>query len=197
VARWGTLVILLLLFCLPSAYGQAARAGAGRYVGTVQAEFGNDGRTMTLLQPLKYIDPAGVEWLAPKGAVIDGASIPQVAWSLIGGPFEGRYRDASVIHDVACVEKTRPWNAVHEVFYYAMLTSGVDPTKAKVMYAAVFHFGPRWSTRNAGGISGGSMDVPPPKTLTPADFDALKATIEKRDRIGDAMTLSEVRTYRP
>jgi hypothetical protein len=189
-------LVVLFALALPEASSQPAGIG-GRFIGTVQAEFNADGRTMKLLQPFKYIDPAGIEWYAPQGSLIDGASIPRVAWSLIGGPFEGRYREASVIHDVACVQKTRPWNSVHEFFYFAMLTSGVDPLKAKVMYAAVHHFGPRWSTKNAGGIAGGAIDIPAPKTLTESDFAALKATIEARDREGRAMTLSEVRSYHP
>ena len=98
---------------------------------------------MRLLSPLAYFDPTGVEWNAPSGWVVDGASIPQVAWSFIGGPFEGKYRNASVIHDVGCDQKNRPWEAVHEVFYSAMLTSGVETWRAKIMYAAVYHFGPR------------------------------------------------------
>ena len=112
-------LFLLLALCQGAAVGQGSVVG-GKFVGTVQAEFNTDGRSMTLLQPFKYVDPSGIEWLAPKGSTVDGASIPQVAWSMIGGPFEGRYLDASVIHDVACVEKTRPWNTVHEVFYFAM-----------------------------------------------------------------------------
>lgn len=117
----------------------------GNYVGNVKAEWLDDGRTMKLLAPLKYIDPARRIWLAPTGWIVDGASIPQFAWSGIGGPFEGKYRYASVIHDVACDEKVRPWELVHETFYYAMRASGVEDWRAKVMYAAVFYFGPRWS----------------------------------------------------
>jgi hypothetical protein len=84
---------------------------------------------------------------------VDGASIPKFAWSIIGGPFEGKYRDASVIHDVACVARSAPWEYVHLVFYYAMLASGVDKTTAKIMYAAVYHFGPRWDPLTAAGTS--------------------------------------------
>jgi hypothetical protein len=118
----------------------------GRYEGTVQAEWLVDGRKMRLLADFGYWDPNEVKWTALTGSVVDGASIPQFAWSLIGGPFEGKYRDASVIHDVACDEKSRPWDAVHLVFYEAMLTSGVKTVLAKIMYAAVYHFGPRWPT---------------------------------------------------
>lgn len=122
----------------------AGANGTGQYVGTVQTEWLADGRQMRLLAPFAYVDGNGLTWNAPAGSVIDGASIPQLAWTFAGGPFEGRYRDASVIHDVACVERVRSWESVHEVFYRAMLTSGVESWRAKVMYAAVYHFGPRW-----------------------------------------------------
>lgn len=126
----------------------ATSAGAqnpdGSYSGPVEAKWDSNGRTMTLLDNLSYTDPTGHVWTAPKGSVVDGASIPQFAWSIIGGPFEGKYRDSSVIHDVGCVKKWAPWETVHEVFYWGMLTSGVEEWRAKVMYAAVYHFGPRW-----------------------------------------------------
>jgi len=99
---------------------------------------------MRLLQQFEYIDPKDVDWIAPTGWVVDGASIPQFAWSLIGGPFEGKYRDASVLHDVACDQKRRPWEDVHEMFYWGMRASGVERWRAKIMYAAVYNFGPRW-----------------------------------------------------
>jgi Protein of unknown function (DUF1353) len=117
---------------------------SGRYIGTVKAKWLDDGRRMRLLAKFSYIDPKGLRWDAPKGWVIDGASIPRVLWTPVGGPFEGIYRNASVIHDVGCDQRTRPWEAVHEVFYWAMLTSGVGILRAKIMYAAVYHFGPRW-----------------------------------------------------
>ena len=65
-------------------------------------------------------------------------------WSIIGGPFEDKYREASVIHDHYCDEKTDTWQNVHLVFYNGMRAHGVDPLKAKLMYAAVYNFGPRW-----------------------------------------------------
>lgn len=117
----------------------------GKFVGHVVAQWLDDGRKMKLVEPFGYIDPKGLSWDAPVGSVVDGASIPQVAWSIIGGPFEGKYRNASVIHDVACDQKSRPWPDVHRNFYYGMLASGVDEQLAKVMYGAVYQFGPRWS----------------------------------------------------
>ena len=172
---------------------QAQSAATGRYIGTVQAEWNLDGRRMSLLAPFEYVDAKNERWVVPKGAVIDGASIPRFAWSFIGGPFEGRYRDASVIHDSACNEKKRPWNLVHENFYWAMLTSGVEATKAKIMYAAVYHFGPRWVTPSA--IPGGAIDVPPENKLSEADFQVLKMQIESRDQSDTAISLREIRSF--
>ena len=89
----------------------------GRFEGQVLAAWHDDGRTMTLLEPFGYVDPAGMRWPAPEGSEVNGASIPQAFWSVIGGPFAGRFRNASVVHDVACVEQTASWREVHWMFY--------------------------------------------------------------------------------
>lgn len=104
----------------------------------------SDHRSMLLLNDFKYVGPDSTVWIAPKGSKVDGASIPGFAWSIIGGPFEGAYRKASVIHDVACDKRSKPWQDVHRAFYTAMRAEGTNPIKAKIMYAAVYHFGPRW-----------------------------------------------------
>lgn len=137
--HWFVLCVLLLLAPIP-----ISAEDFGHYVGRVAVTWEPDGRFMTLLEPFGYIDPAGKLWDAPKGSKVDGASIPRVAWSLLGGPFEDKYRDASVIHDVACNRREKRWQDVHLTFYTGMLASGVSATKAKLMYAAVYHFGPRW-----------------------------------------------------
>ncbi len=132
-------LLLAVFSCAPS-----VTVAAGKFSGSVKAEFHKDGLKMTLLENFEYVDPLGRKWIAPKGHVIDGASIPRFAWTLIGGPFEGKYRDSSVIHDVGCDKRWASWQVVHEVFYMGMRTSGVEDWRAKVMYAAVYHFGPRW-----------------------------------------------------
>jgi len=138
-------VIVIALVFSATSFAVAGAADFGRFVGTVKVEWGKNGRDMKLIEPFAYISPTDVRWDAPAGSIVDGASIPQFAWSIIGGPFEGGYRDASVIHDVACESRIRPWQAAHEAFYLSMLASGVSPVKAKIMHAAVYHFGPRWS----------------------------------------------------
>ncbi|WP_288933860.1 DUF1353 domain-containing protein [uncultured Sphingomonas sp.] len=128
---------------------QAQAQEAARYIGkpVVDLDGGIDGRHVRLVQPFTFVDATGLRWDVPAGTMVDGASIPQPFWSLIGGPFEGKYRDASIIHDRYCVTKDRPWQKVHRMFYEAMLVSGVEPMKAKLMYYAVYRFGPRWEQR--------------------------------------------------
>jgi hypothetical protein len=87
-----------------------------------------------------------LEWAVPSGAKVDGASIPRGLWTIFGAPFTGKYRKASVVHDHFCDSKTRPWEATHRAFYDAMLASGEDIVRAKLMYYAVYRFGPRWET---------------------------------------------------
>jgi hypothetical protein len=194
----------LLAFILGAAitYGQAPdpehrqprrqRTICNIFSGPVKAEWLNDGRHMKILERLTYSDPYCRQWEAPAGAIVDGASIPQLAWSLIGGPFEGKYRDASVIHDVACEERSAPWEYVHLVFYYAMLAKGVDRLQAKIMYAAVYHFGPRWdplTQRNTDETR---------QTLRPQDFDKLVDAIKMREPSDSgSMTLTEIESFVP
>ena len=42
-----------------------------------------------------------------------------------GGPLDGPYRNASIVHDVACVSMTDPWDDVHFMFYEACRCGGV------------------------------------------------------------------------
>lgn len=155
---------------------------------------------MMLVEPFAFTEDSGTKWVAPKGSIVDGASIPMIAWSVVGGPFEGKYRDASVIHDVGCTERSRTWEATHLAFYKAMLVGGVPEGKAKVMYAMVYHFGPRWFE--------GSPPLPPPTPwihrnieidiqVGPRRLDleqglALKALNEERERTSP-MTLEQIR----
>jgi hypothetical protein len=117
----------------------------GRYDGEAEVRFLPTGRNVLLLRPFGYIDSEDERWDVPDGAIVDGASIPQVLWSLTKGPFEGQYRNASIVHDWYCDLRSRSWPKVHRMFYEAMLTSGVATKRALLMYAGVYWGGPRWS----------------------------------------------------
>lgn len=107
-----------------------------------------DGRRFLLEQTFDYKDPRGRVWTAPTGLLYDGASIPQPFWSVIGGPYEGLYREGAAVHDAGCCAQTAKWQDVHHMFYEAMRCSGVGFIKAKIMFYAVWAGGPRWKTLN-------------------------------------------------
>ena len=116
----------------------------GFYSGEPETRWNADGRSMTLLSELRYTDPQGLVWVAPAGSTVDGASIPRSLWSIMGGPFEGKYRNASVLHDVAYEQHNRPWQDCDRMFYNAMRCSGVSAVEAKTMYYSLYRFGRHW-----------------------------------------------------
>ena len=97
-------------------------------------------RKMTLLDDFWYDDPQGRRWLAPKGAAIDGATIPRALWALVGSPYTGDYRRASIVHDVACVEAgddIPARRAADRMFFHGCRTGGCSPQDATVLYVGV------------------------------------------------------------
>jgi hypothetical protein len=156
----------------------------GYHSGTVDTRWNEDGRTMTLLNELIYTDPDGVVWVAPKGAKVDGASIPRAFWSLMGGPFEGKYRNASVLHDVAYDEKRRPWQDADRMFYNAMRCSGVSAVEAKTMYYALVRHGRHWnfSIKKAQALEpGDDAEIRRATPVKPADVDAMQQWVREND----------------
>jgi len=137
----------------------------GRFEGEIVTKWVAPDREMQLMQDFAYIDPRGKRWLAPADSKIDGASIPAVFWSLIGGPFEGPYRAASVVHDAACVAKQERWEDVHRMFYEACRCSRLGEGKAQAMYWAVYKFGPHWPSGSAHEIVAFAAAAPPDEDM--------------------------------
>jgi Protein of unknown function (DUF1353) len=168
------------LILIPLLCGAANAEDRGRFVGRVAVEWldeNGDSRSMRLLEEFAFVEPTGKVWAVPKGAVINGASIPRLFWSLIGPPFVGAYRRASVIHDYYCEARSEPWLSVHRMFYEASLAGGVPESTAKIMYFAVYGAGPRWSEATGADRAGRPRMLPSPK-LGEASADEIKQWIE-------------------
>ncbi len=119
----------------------------GRFLDSLRGGFNAQAKprpTFRLESNFRFDDPNGLQWVAPAGIEVDGASIPQLFWSFIGGPFEGSYINASVIHDHYCRTKSRTAHDTHRNFYYGMRAAGVERWRAEFMYWAVSTFGPSW-----------------------------------------------------
>jgi hypothetical protein len=99
-----------------------------------------------------YIDDNRRVWIAPLGTITDGASIPQACLSFVGDRYDKRWSTAALVHDAYCGEANEAhpyyhsasWRDVHRMFYSACLAGGTSVMKAKIMYAAVWMFGPKW-----------------------------------------------------
>lgn len=86
-------------------------------------------------------------WSAHQACIVDGASIPKWAWSIVGGPFSGAYRLSSGIHDILCKTKGMgniPSKTVHALFSEMIHAEGMRGRKEWYMSVAVKRGGPKW-----------------------------------------------------
>lgn len=124
-------------------------------------------REWVLEQDFYFVDAAGKRWHAPQGTLTDGASIPQAFLSITGSPTDNAFLDAALVHDAYCDTRNaggvsyrkETWEAVHAMFYDALLAGGTTPATAKIMYAAVWLGGPRWDdpARSLESVSDASL----------------------------------------
>ncbi|MEM9028125.1 MAG: DUF1353 domain-containing protein [Pseudomonadota bacterium] len=103
-----------------------------------------------LLRDLTFIGPNGVVWTAPRGTIVNGASIPRAIWPIGAYPWDGVLGKPSVIHDHFWVTKSRHSKDVHRAFYDGLLANKASKFRAILAYAGVLLFGGRWTaTREA------------------------------------------------
>lgn len=115
----------------------------------------NGDRRMRLSEAFGFTDADGTNWDAPKGYVVDGASIPRALWSLVGSPYTGDYRRASIVHDVACDHHPHDGpqrKAADQMFYAACRAGGCGNAQAKLLYLGV-RIGSTWAGRTHKGLS--------------------------------------------
>ena len=118
--------------------------GHGEFSGEPQAiwltEDGTDDRKMRILKDFFFKDPSSRKWPAPIDSTVDGASIPRALWTIVGSPFTGDYRRASVVHDVACVEgggDNKKRRAADRMFFHACRAGGCSIWQSIVLYLGV------------------------------------------------------------
>lgn len=105
---------------------------------------GRNGEWYCLLEPLRYRDDDGREYVAPAGVLTNFASVPRPLWSMF--PRIGKHSRAAVIHDHLCDIRGGQWHLpspeVHAVFYRALRACRV---RTRVCWwAAARTFGPRF-----------------------------------------------------
>jgi hypothetical protein len=112
---------------------------------------GTPDRLMKMLQPFSFTDPSSKVWRAPTGSLIDGASIPRALWTVVGSPYTGDYRRASIVHDVACDDAggdPKKRRAADRMFFHACRAGGCSIWESTILYLGV-------------RVGGAAADVPP------------------------------------
>lgn len=180
----------LVLLCFTASLSARCQ-NFGHFLDEVVAKWDDDGRTMVLLGDVRFAAPDGEIWTAKKGAKIDGASIPRPFWSMIGGPFEGRFRDASVIHDYYCDHHLKTWQATAMVFYEGMRAKGVSESKALTMYYAVYAFGPHWQTVVSHRVSSGTSHGVTVQTVATVERTSIENVEVAKQQVDMAKSLEE------
>ena len=107
----------------------ALSAGHAGFSGKVVVELVDEiefAHKLRLLDDFAFTDAGGKVWLAPKGGILDGESVPRELYSVTGLPFPAEYRKAAVVHDYFCGVRIEPWRQVHRTFYQASLAEGVS-----------------------------------------------------------------------
>jgi hypothetical protein len=107
----------------------------------------------------------------------------------MGGPFEGKYRNASVLHDVAYDQHTRKWQECDRMFYNAMRCSGVSAVEAKTMFYSLYRFGRHgvFEVKKAKRVKQSEMasteteELPRAIPMSAAEIDATRDWIRNTD----------------
>ena len=104
---------------------------------------------LRLLADFGFHDENGRVWLAPKGSVLDGWSIPRELRALPGLPLEGEYRKSGALHDFYSNARAGRWQDVHRMLYAASLSEGIAPSEARSLYATIYASGWRWEPKES------------------------------------------------
>lgn len=136
-------------------------------------------REMELIEEFIFTDKKQKEWCVPVGAILNGATIPKSLWSVIGSPYVGCYRRASVVHDYFVGEGDNPdvsfkdRRLADKMFFQASRAGGCSWNQAAMLYigVSVGSWNSKSKTKSRGGL----------ESLSSADEDAL--IVEKFDTV--------------
>lgn len=143
-------------------------------------------RRMELLDSITFTGAAGRVWDAPKGHRVDGASIPRALWTLVGSPYTGDYRRASILHDVACDRHPHDGperQAGDEMFYAACRAGGCGRLEAKLLFLGV-RLGSSWAGKGLRAAEADDKVKLRPSTedrLMQEEFTRLGEEVAKKD----------------
>jgi len=139
--------------CLASALVIAAApvtaangAGQGGFEGRVVVEWLDDAfvPSVRTLEDYGFRQAKGKFWQVARGQVFDGRGMPPLFYDLVGQPYGGNFRKASIVYESATQRMTEKWDEAQRMFFEAAVAEGVAVPEAKVMYLLLALQGSRW-----------------------------------------------------
>ncbi|OIN60244.1 DUF1353 domain-containing protein [Arsenicibacter rosenii] len=199
----------LLVYCLTAIFFSAACIikPERKFVGAPVVQYLNaQGQLygLRIKTGFGFVDEAGKIWVVPDGVIIDSTSLPEQARTLAGSPYTADYRNAFIVHAYHCKHKQEKWLAIHRMFFEACLTTGVDEPTAKMMYAALYAYAPRWEANFIVDYEAGvhkriitSFETTYPDTTFETDCQWIRNTNPSLDaidaRLKGSLTFTQIR----
>ncbi len=150
IALIAGIVPVALVMVSAGADGAGADAkGKGKFEGHAKLERLDDDPFVArfrLISELRFDQAGGDIWVTPSNCILDGRSVPPMFVHLFGHPFEREFRKTAITYDYAVISKYHPWKKAQRMFYEGMLTEGVEPVEAKVVYMLLSASGSRWAS---------------------------------------------------
>ena len=138
------LVSALAITGAPSSEANGAEPAG--FEGRVVVEWLDDAfvPSMRAVEDFGFRQAKGKFWKVARGQVFDGRGMPPLFCDLVGPPYEGRFRKASMVYESATQRMTEKWDEAQRMFFEAAVAEGVAPQDAKVMYLLLALQGSRW-----------------------------------------------------
>jgi hypothetical protein len=142
-----------MLACLVSTLAIAGTAvtgthGAerGGFEGRVVVEWLDDPfvPSMRTVEDFGFRQKTGKVWKVARGQVFDARGLPPLFGDLVGPPYAGGFRKASMVYESATQTMTEKWDEAQRMFFEAAVAEGVAPLDAKAMYLVLVLQGSRW-----------------------------------------------------
>lgn len=158
-----------------------------------------DDRDMQMLELFTFTDPAGKVWDAPESSYINGASIPRPLWTLVGSPYTGDYRRASIVHDVACdraKSDKQARRAADRMFYHACRVGGCSVAQSIILYlgvriGAIWPLVPQWRPALQLADSGARLSRAAAEDRMEADFRQAGEMIFSQGEVDDVIAIEQ------
>ena len=162
-------------------------AEQGGFEGRVVVEWLDDAfvPSVRTVEDFGFRQTKGKFWKVARGQVFNGKGMPPLFSDMVGSPYEGSFRKASMVYESATQRMTEKWDEAQRMFFEASVAEGVAPQDAKVMYLLLALQGSRWEVAGSSRCFGSCHGVSGPLEWRPVVDEARAGELVKWVRAAD------------